>query len=213
MRDVYYDRNEVSNSDLGWLEKHFMPKEQYGDIEAAYRFGTLVDAIITEPEKVNYYKLTVDDEQYSQEEFDKAKRMMQSFMADNMCKQLLEQSSCQQVMSEEKEFDYLGFIFKMRVRCKWDLWMERLKWGGDIKSTTATTQKQFEEAIKYFNYDRQRAWYMDIAGSDRDILIGISKVNFKVFKVAIARGSELYESGRAKYQQLAFKHWVLFNNF
>ena len=28
---------------------------QFGDKEAAFRFGTLVDALITEPSKVDYY--------------------------------------------------------------------------------------------------------------------------------------------------------------
>ena len=116
-------------------------------------------------------------------------------------------------MAREMEMEYLGVPFSMRVRCKWDLWMERLKWGGDIKSTACTTQKQFEEALFYFEYDRQRAWYMDIAGSDRDVLIGISKVNFKIFKVAIPRAGEIYEKGKEKYSEMAFKHWCLFNNF
>lgn len=213
MRDVYFNRAEVSNSDLGTLEKYFMPKEQVGDIEAAYRFGTLVDAIITEPEKVNYFKLTVDDVQYTEEEFEKAKLMMKAFMKDQMCDSLLKQASFQAVMNTVMQMEYQGVPFALAVRCKWDLWMDRLKWGGDIKSTAATTQKQFEEALEYFNYDRQRAWYMDIAKSNRDMLIGISKVNYKVFKVPIARDSEIYKRGKEKYEQLAFKHWCLFDNF
>jgi hypothetical protein len=36
---------------------------------------------------------------------------------------------------------------------------------------------------------------MDIAGSDQDVLIGVSKVNYKVFKVPIRRGDELFNSG------------------
>ena len=213
MRDAYFNRAEVSNSDLGALEKYFIPKEQVGDIEAAYRFGTLVDAVITEPDKVNYFKLTVGDMQYTKEEFDKAKEMMKAFMRDAICDSLLKQASFQSVMSKVMEMEYQGVPFSLSVRCKWDLWMEKLKWGGDIKSTAATTQKQFEEALEYFNYDRQRAWYMDIAKSDRDILIGISKVNFKVFKVPIARDGEIYKRGKEKYERLAFKHWCLFDNF
>lgn len=213
MRDTYFNRAEVSNSDLVTLEKYFMPKEQVGDIEAAYRFGTLVDAVITEPEKVNYFKLTVDDVQYTKDEFEKAKEMMKAFMRDAMCDSLLKQASFQSVMNTVMEMEYQGVPFSLSVRCKWDLWMERLKWGGDIKSTAATTQKQFEDALEYFNYDRQRAWYMDIAKSNRDMLIGISKVNFKIFKVPIARDSEIYKRGKEKYEQLAFKHWCLFDNF
>lgn len=213
MKDAYFNRNEVSNSDLGELKKFFMPRVQVGDIEKAYRFGTLVDAIITEPDKVDYFKMTVAGVQYSFDEFEQAKEMSKVFHRDEMCKSLLVHSDCQRVMAREMDIEYVGVPFSLKVRCKWDLWMEPLKWGADIKSTACTTQKQFEEAIRYFEYDRQRAWYMDIAKSDRDMLIGISKVNFKIFKVAIPRGGELYESGKEKYAEMAFKHWCLFDNF
>ena len=52
-------------------------------------------------------------------------------------------------------------------------------WGGDIKSTSATTQEQFESAVRQFDYDRQRFFYMNIAGSEKDVLIGISKEHQK----------------------------------
>jgi hypothetical protein len=85
-----------------------------------------------------------------------------------------------------------------------------MKYGGDIKSTVCTTQKAFEQSLEYFDYDRQRAWYMDISGAVRDVLIGISKENFKVFIVTITRDSEIYKRGREKYQELAFRYWYLF---
>ena len=51
----YYSRSEVSNSDLTELKNILHPRMQFGDKEAAFRFGTLVDALITEPSKVDYY--------------------------------------------------------------------------------------------------------------------------------------------------------------
>ena len=53
--DNYYSRSEVSNSDLTELKNILHPRMQFGDKEAAFRFGTLVDALITEPSKVDYY--------------------------------------------------------------------------------------------------------------------------------------------------------------
>lgn len=213
-RDIYFSRSEVSNSDLSWLKKYELQQSVIYDLEAAYRFGTLVDAIITEPEKVNYFNRTVVGEDYifSEEEFSKARKMHDAFRDDELCQHYLKQSNYQSVMSKNQVIDYEGFEFELPVRCKWDIWMPKLKWGADIKSTVATTQKQFEAAVRYFDYDRQRAWYMDIAGSDRDMLIGISKVNFKVFKVKITRDGELYRSGREKYSSLAFRFWTLFHN-
>ena len=43
----YYERSEVSNSDLTELKNLLHPRLQFGDKEAAFRFGSLVDAIIT----------------------------------------------------------------------------------------------------------------------------------------------------------------------
>lgn len=213
MKDAYYQEPEVSNSDIGEVKKHFMPREQYGDIQAAYRFGNLIDAIITEPSKVNHFKRTVGEEVYTVDEWKKAEEMAKVFLRDAMCAQLLKHSECQKVMKRELSMEYMGVPFSLKVRCKWDLWMPAMNWGGDIKSTACTTQKQFEQAIEYFDYDRQRAWYMDIAGSEQDILIGISKVNFKIFKMPIKRGSEIYNRGKEKYSEWAFKHWCLFSNF
>ena len=76
--DTYYSRSEVSNSDLTELKNILHPRMQYGDKEAAFRFGSLVDAIITEPARVDYYHLTVDDVQYTDDEFRHAQEMHKS---------------------------------------------------------------------------------------------------------------------------------------
>lgn len=208
----YYERNEVSNSDLSWLNSYWKPEMDEVVKQKAYKFGSLIDAIITEPETVDYFKYTVGQVQYSQEDFEKGIEMKKSFMKDDLAKHILTQSETQKVMIRSKNFNYDDVDFMLNVRCKWDLWMPNLGWGGDLKSTTATTQKQFEEAVRFFDYDRQRAWYMDIAGSNQDVLIGVSKVNHKVFKVPIRRDDELYKSGLRKYNELAFKWWALFED-
>ena len=62
--DNYYNRNEISNSDLTELKNLLYPRLQFGDKEKIFAFGSLVDAIITEPARVNYFQLKVDDVQY-----------------------------------------------------------------------------------------------------------------------------------------------------
>ena len=76
--DEYYNRREVSNSDLTELKNLLHPRQQFGDKEAAFRFGSLVDAIITEPDRVNVYRYTVDDVQYTADEFELAREMYKS---------------------------------------------------------------------------------------------------------------------------------------
>lgn len=213
-KDPYYFRDEVSNSDLSELAKYWQDQELIYDIEKAYRFGTLLDCMITEPHKVNYFKLTCAGVQYTKEEFALAAEMKKSFWADEFCAMIAKYSQMQKI-SIRKDFmiTYEGFRFCLDVRCKWDLYsLERLNMTGDIKSTTAITQKQFVDACHHFGYFRQRALYMDIGNSNNDMLIGISKVNKKVFKVPIKRGGELYKIGKAQYEELAFKYFYLFGD-
>ena len=207
----YYQRDEISNSDLGWLEEQLSPPQWKCDKSAAYKFGSLLDAICTEPHRVNYFRYTVDDVQYTKDEFDLAGKMMKSFLKDPLASAMLKMADTQCAMTKKMGFEWDGIEFTLNVRCKWDLYVKSMGFGGDLKSTTATTQKQFEAACNYFHYDRQRAFYMDIIGNDRDILIGVSKKNCEVFKLPITRGDAFYNSGKQKYSELAFKWWMFFN--
>lgn len=212
--DTYYNRSEVSNSDLTELKNILHPHLQYGDKEAAFRFGSLVDAIITEPNRVDYYQLTVDDEQYTDDEFLHAQEMQKALRMearkDAFLAKVLELADTQRFMvNKSQSFTYCGFPFALDTRCKWDWWMPAIGFGGDLKTTFASSQQQFDEAVDFFDWDRSRAWYMDIANSDKDFIYAISKKNCMVFKKFITRGDEVYNRGREKYEELAFQYWCL----
>ena len=203
----------VSNSDLTWLEKYWMPEDRWVDLEKAFANGTLIDCMITEPERVNYFKLKVEGEKYnySKEEFDRAKEMKKVFYNDTFCATFVQNCNKQHISyNPDFKIKYDGVEFSLPAKCKWDLFRPDIDLGGDIKSTACTTQKQVEEALRYFCYDRSRAWYMDLEKRNNDILIFISKVNFKIFKIHIKRDSDIFREGKAKYQELAFKYWSLF---
>jgi hypothetical protein len=207
--DPYYSLPDVSNSDLSWLKNQLYPRDMPDPAEA-YKFGSLIDAMITEPERVDYFKRTLDNDQYTIEDFTKAEEMKRAFWKDDFCRLIAEKADGQKVMRAHRILEHKGFPFGLNVRCKWDLWNEDWGWGGDIKSTACETQKQFEEAARYFDYDRQRAFYMDIAGSSRDVLIGISKKNFRIFRLSITRDCSFYRDGFNKYNELAFRHFLMF---
>lgn len=213
MKDEYYDRSEVSNSDLGDLFKYFHGHEYEPEPVEAYKFGNLIDCMITEPEKVNYFTYTCNGEQYAAEEFEKAYKMLQAARKDPFVGTILPNFKGQMVKARLMDISYGQFSFALNCRCKYDLFNDILGWGGDIKSTAATSQKQFEEACWHFQYHRQRAFYMDISGAKKDVLIGISKVNFKVFKLPIDRNSEFYQRGHEAYSDLAFQWYTLFEMF
>lgn len=215
MRDTYYQRPEVSNSDLTELKNILYPRTQYGDKEKAFKFGNLIDAMITEPERVRYDKRMVDDVTYSREDFELAEAMKRAIRMearkDPLILYALERSDKQRFMvNQAQRFQYGSFEYTLDTRCKWDFWLPTMGFGGDLKSTFATSQKQFEEAVDFFDWDRSRAWYMDIAGSRQDFIVGISKKNQKVFKVFIKRDDKIYKRGKEKYDELAFRWWMLF---
>ena len=188
----------------------------FGDREAAFRFGTLVDAIITEPERVNYYQYTVDDVQYTEDEFRHAQEMYRALRAearrDPFLAKVLEVADTQKVMvNKDQTIEYGEFSFTLDTRCKWDWWLSfgNIGFGGDLKTVSASTQSEFEDALDFFDWDRSRAWYMDIARSDRDFIYAISKRNCCIFKKLINRDDDIYRRGRAKYEELAFQYWCL----
>ncbi|MBK7885167.1 MAG: PD-(D/E)XK nuclease-like domain-containing protein [Chitinophagaceae bacterium] len=205
----------VSNSDLTWLEEYWLPQHIIIDLRKAYANGTLIDAMITEPEKVDYFKLSVqgEDYQYNADEFAAAKEMKKAFYKDPFCAAFVKQCKFQHISYQPNfKVNYEGFEFTVPAKCKWDLFRPDIDLSGDIKSTACTTQKQVEEVVRHFAYDRSRAWYMDLENRSNDILIFISKVNFKVFKVPVKRDSSIYRDGKTKYQEIAFKWWYLFSD-
>lgn len=210
--DSYYNRNEVSNSDLTELKNLLYPRLQFGDKEKIFAFGSLVDAIITEPDRVNYYQLTVDDVKYTEDDFALAREMHKSLLMearkDEFLDYVLKNSDTQKFMVKEREFDYTGFKYHLPTRCKWDWFLSSVGFGGDLKTTFAVSQAQFDEAVDFFDWDRSRAWYMDIAGSNKDFIYAISKKNCKVFKKFIERGDKVYRRGFDKYNELAFKYYL-----
>lgn len=212
--DSYYNRREVSNSDLTELKNLLHPRQQFGDKEAAFRFGTLVDAIITEPERANHYTLTVDDVQYTDEEWMLAMEMQRSLRLearkDAFLAHVLDKAETQRFMVRQaQQFCYGGFRFTLDTRCKWDWFLPEVHFGGDLKTTFASSQAEFDEAVDFFDWDRSRAWYMDIADSNRDFIYAISKKNCNVFKKFINRDDDIYRRGREKYEELAFHWWCL----
>nr|DAT21000.1 MAG TPA: hypothetical protein [Caudoviricetes sp.] len=215
--DSYYSRSEVSNSDLTALKEIMHPRSQLGNKELAFRFGSLVDAIITEPHRVDFIQCKVDDTQYSEDEFLHAKEMKRALQCeakkDPFLAKILELSQTQIFMvNKGQQFTYCDFPFQLNTRCKWDWYMPTLNFGGDLKTTFATSQAIFDDAIDFFDWDRSRAWYMDIAHSDKDFIYAISKKNFKVFKKFITRNDSIYNKGKEKYEELAFSYWCLSAN-
>ena len=195
--DAYYQRSEVSNSDLTALKELLHRRPVFGDREAAFRFGSIVDAIITEPSRVDFLHMTIDGEPVNEDEFLHAREMQRALRAearrDPFLAKVLECAETQRYMvNKAQEFENGGFHFTLDTRCKWDWWLGAPHFGGDLKTCAAATQKEFEDAVDFFDWDRSRAWYMDIAKSDKDFIYAISKKNCTRLTLFIYRGDAIY---------------------
>ncbi len=210
--DAYYNRSEVSNSDLTALKGLLHPRPLFGDREAAFRFGSIVDAIITEPSRVDFLHATIDGEKVSEDEWLHAREMKRALHAearrDPFLQMVLDKADTQRVsVNPCQTFENGGFEFSLPTRCKWDWWINAAHFGGDLKTTSASTQKEFMDMVDFFDWDRSRAWYMDIERSKQDFIYAISKKNCNVFKLFISRDDAVYLRGKDKYDELAFQYW------
>jgi hypothetical protein len=215
MIDTYFASPEVSNSDLTELDQYFNPTKQFGDPEIAFRMGNLFDYSVTEPHKVNYFKRTIEGypEPFDPETWKIAEQMKKGLSKDKFWGQIKPLCSYQRIFREQLTFEYNSFTFSLRMRCKYDFFMNAMEWGGDLKSTACTSQKQFVEACYHFSYPRSRALYMLLSGAKKDIIIGVSKKNFQVFKVPIVYGDKIFNDGMQELKELAFQWFYLYENF
>lgn len=212
----YFGLPYASNSLLTKIKNGISPAEKFPPTEA-YAFGSLVDALITEPHKVNYNSGLIAGIQLSEAQISAAKRMRDNFFSDHICKQLWSMAEKQkELIIENMMFEFEGFEFEIGFKCKYDLFLQSAWYGIDIKTTAAKTQKQFEESVFKFDWDRQGALYMDIPTqltgeeSKQFLIIGISKkAPHKIFKLPIKRDDGWYNSGKSKYTELAFKLYQL----
>lgn len=214
-QDPYYGRPECSNSDLSFLNKYWQPFQISYDIEKAQNFGTLLDCMITEPARVNYFKFTCAGVQYTREDFDKAERMKAVFFNDEYCRLLHANSDMQAVVVNPTfEINFEGYRFTLPFRMKADFDAVRvLDQIADLKTTNAKTEKEFMAQARAFEYNRQGAVYLDMKKTRRFMLIGISKhAPHPIWKIPILRGDDLYREGRASYEALAFQHHTYFQH-
>lgn len=204
----YFAYPALSNSKMSEIKKQITGKSDFFDPADAFRFGSLIDAMITEGHRIEWAMKLLDDQPIIPTEFETARKMRKAFLADRSCCDLVFDNNVeyQKVFIRQLEMQSTGVQFTVLCKCKFDL---SGAVSGDIKSTTAKTLQEFIAACYRFDYFRSRAFYMDIAGTDLDVIIGISKVNFKIFKLVIKRGDKYHTEGVKLYQELAFHYWVL----
>lgn len=205
--DLYFKHPFVSNSDLS----RYLPAKRYTpDLIEAYALGTLLDAMLTCPETVDFIRLRVIgyDYQFTAAQFKICVSMRNAARKNKFVWDLLKMCSGQQEFyTRGIILEHQGFRFQLDGRSKYDLWSFLLGWGADIKTTAATTLAGFLKACDLYDYDRQRAWYMRTSGASRDVLIGISKVEpHPIFIHTINAGDPFHLRGLLKMNALCYEY-------
>lgn len=201
----YYSLPQLSNSTLSALKNNLKPFNNKMP-EAAFRFGSLVDAMVFEPDRVDWIRQSLDNIDHS-DIFHIAKKCYMSLKNDNFAWRFIDKAEHQKTSFATINFSWNeAFNFSLECRCKWDFFGHTC---GDLKTTACTSQKQFDSVFDFLDYDRARAFYMDIDNTDVDLVIGVSKVNFKIFYKQIKRNDNIYMRGKEKYTELALKYYML----
>lgn len=203
MSESYYAHPYKSNSDLTKIKNATLAPKEIRVFDAALRRGSLLD---------NYLLWGNDrfmEMHPTPEEIRQVKKMARSYYNHPWC-QIVHGKASKQVEFYESnhKFDVDGFIFYMDIKCLFDYFFHAACFGGDLKRTAARSQKEFEDHCIMFEYTRSRAWYMDIAKSDKDFIIGVNE-HGEIFTVWINRGDNFYNTGRDQYNDLALKQYML----
>jgi hypothetical protein len=215
----YFDLPEVSSSDLGALERLFYGRpDNRAELEEIFNFGSLVDAMLTERELLDYTSCSLRvpgklDIHYSPLVWRQAERLAGHLRKDPVVARMLPVMKGQYIFRRTLDFSYDGEEYKIRARCKFDLYTKLYQTGLDFKTTACKTKKEFVNAVDHFDWDKQGAWYMDLARIDYHWIVGVSKVTGEIFKHVIERGDATHKRGVEKYSVWAYRWLILIEPF
>lgn len=206
----YYSHPYVSNSDLSRLKRE-LESDVYVPPTASFRFGSLVDAVITEPLAINRetMKFVSDGIAFTKGELAKADRMRQLFLAHPICRMIYTKSTTQaEIYADYVPFHVDGVDFELPMRAKLDFFWADARIVADLKTTAAKTQQAFEHSAMQFDYYRQMVHYCKLTGSNRAAIIGMSKANDGLFPIFINEGDERWQIGERDLNTLALKYFL-----
>lgn len=189
----YYIIDAVSNSMLGEYKRQLEGLPPLAaTFSKALAFGSALHEFILEPEQFDRHDVTGSD----------------IFLISKMA-HAYRMATTEDERKGEKEKEY--FFNRNGWKCKLKADIVSFSYITDLKTTAATTEPDFIQSVIDYEYYRQAAWYLDCpevvqAGIHTFRLIAITKEKQpQVFKFEITRGSGLYQTGKAEYQQLLKK--------
>lgn len=179
-------------------------------IEVYLQNGSLLDALLTEPDTVNHNLLMIRKSSFYGEEafyferemWDTMITLRDIFLDDPMAGAFY-RSGFKHTFDSSLTLQENGKELFIPTSGELDL-STKFRFGSDIKVTTSETRASFINTIGVLHYDQQAAYYMDNTGLDRFVIFGLSRKAMKIFPIVIDRDSILYKRGRDRY-----RYWIL----
>jgi hypothetical protein len=191
----YFNHHAVSNSDVKemWRKHNGIPKHE--GLQPIFDFGTEFHSGILEPHKSDLGKLKIEDQELIRD-------MSKTYWKDDLCRKIAMMPD----FRREHVFvraNRLGFEW---VRCKADGDTAKLRLCLELKGLAVSSQKAFEEAILFHDYDQATSWYLNVMPGikqyDQQLIVGISKTYpDRMFKLLVDRRHENYKSGVEKLKE------------
>jgi len=224
MNTNYYQQHRfISNSTLTQFGGYLYGGFKVPNLQIAFDFGNLVDAMLTSPELIDFEENALYCENgrviyFNHEDVQRAQDMSRSLQEDPIFTGIFPYMKKQHAFYRTNfEFTYDNIVFTLPMRCKMD-GVTLGVMGADVKTTNTKSQHDFNHHMEILDYDRQGALYMDMAKIDKMIYFAVSKKMdrrgiYRVFHYTIERGDETYNRGRDKYNRLAFYYHTMIHNF
>lgn len=182
--DQYRALPRISNSDLSNMERSLFRNSDKPIPTGAYNFGSAVHERILEPHLNTRY----DDVDYEQVD-----RIQEAVSSHSLLSYVVERSQKEKVILWDK--------FGLPLKSKLDLIFDSSEvW--DLKTTSCSSKKAFEQTCIEYAYHRQGAFYLDSVGAKNFTFVAISKVRKKDPIFIVPMTHKQIQEGRKKYEAL-----------
>jgi hypothetical protein len=186
----------LANTDLGRLADAVLGRP-LRDCAAAFNFGSLFHTATLEPEEFDALPATTDRTELTARA--NALALARAVRRQRYPRHVLYRGAAEQ--SYTATHAATGLLVKVRPDLLIDSPQRRRRTLIDFKTTSCRDRAQFLITIEEYAYDRQAAFYADVLGAQRVVLIAVQKkAPFAVWTHELT--PEQMEAGRKKYQRL-----------
>lgn len=188
--DQYRAVSRISNSDLSTLERSLFGKPKTALPQNAFDFGTAIHEAILEPH-LNSPKLVGVDYQ----------------LVEKLTNEALNHPLLSWVLSNSKKEEIvLWERYGLPLKSKLDIIWNQNAEVWDLKTTSCSSLKAFQQTCLEYDYYRQAAFYLDSIEAKNFTFVAISKTAKKNPIFIFQMDNAMIADGRKRYEKM-LKYW------